>query len=65
MDAHKSFVGPALQDQITLENPRIKGYFAELDQAMLQRVRTDVGVERVLQHGYVGLFERGCHELGL
>ena len=53
MEAHKSFVGPTLQDRITLEDPRIKGYFAELDEATLRRVRADVGVEKVLQHGYV------------
>jgi hypothetical protein len=53
MEAHKSSVGPT--HQITLENPRIKGYFAELDEATLQRVRADVGVERVLQHGHVHL----------
>jgi len=57
MEAHKSFVGPTLQDRITLENPQIKGYFAELDEATLQRVRADVGVERVLQHDNVHLVD--------
>jgi hypothetical protein len=57
MEAHKSFVGLALQDRITLENPRIKGYFAKFDEETLQRVRADVGVERVVQHSYVRLFD--------
>ena len=56
-EAHKSFVGPALKDQIILENPRIKGYFAELDEETLPRVRANVGVERVLRHGHVRLFD--------
>jgi len=56
IEAHKSFVGAALQSRITLESARIKGYFAELDEEMLRRVRADVGVERVLQHGHVRLF---------
>ena len=56
MEAHKRFVGrAALQERITLEDPRIKGYFAALDEAMLRRVRADVGVERVYQHGYLRL----------
>jgi hypothetical protein len=46
IEAYKSSIGPT--HQITLENPRIKGYFAELDKATLQRVRADVSVERVL-----------------
>jgi hypothetical protein len=57
MEAHKSFVGPTLQGRITLENARVKGYFAELDEETLRRVRADVGVQRVLLHGYVRLFD--------
>lgn len=57
MEAHKSFVGPTLQGRITLENARIKGYFAELNEETLRRVRADVGVQRVLLHGYVRLFD--------
>ena len=55
MEAHKSFVGSALQDQIILENAQIKGYFAKFDEPTLQRVRADIGVERVLQHGHIHL----------
>lgn len=52
MEGHKSFVGANLQRQIVLESPRIKAYFAELDEATLQTVRADVGVDKVLLQAY-------------
>lgn len=51
---HKRFIGAeVLQGQIRLENPRIKGYLAELDKAVLQRVRADAGVDEVRRFGVV------------
>jgi hypothetical protein len=42
-----------LQSQIRRESPQIKGYLAELDEAVLQRVRADVGVDEVRRFGIV------------
>jgi hypothetical protein len=54
MAEHKSFVGvDVLQSQIRRESPQIKGYLAELDEAVLQRVRADVGVDEVRRFGMV------------
>jgi hypothetical protein len=54
MAEHKSFVGvEVLQSQIRRESPQIKGYLAELDEAVLQRVRADVGVDEVRRFGIV------------
>lgn len=54
MAEHKRFIGvDVLQGQIKLESPRIKGYLAELDEAVLHRVRADVGVDEVRRFGVV------------
>ena len=55
MEEHKRFVGAELQDRITLENPRVPGYFAELDTATLQAVRADIGVDQVILEAIVTL----------
>lgn len=52
MEAHKNFVGAKLQRQIVLESPRIKAYFAELDEVSLQTVRADVSVDKILLQAY-------------
>jgi hypothetical protein len=48
MEEHVRFVGAELQRSITFEFRHGPGYHAELDEAMLQAVRADVGVDRVV-----------------
>jgi hypothetical protein len=54
MAEHKRFVGAdVLQSQIRGESSEIKAYSAEFDEAVLQRVRADVGVDEVRRFGFL------------